>query len=77
MHAATVEARLEELGMLLSLSRPEVLNDIPYLDSLLRMIMYRPDKPGRLFASKPEDCAWAADFWAGTASVIATAGSPP
>lgn len=36
MRAATREARLEELGVLNSFSRPRVFNENPYSESLLR-----------------------------------------
>ena len=36
MRAATLEARLEELGVLRSFSRPRVSNDNPYSESLIR-----------------------------------------
>ena len=36
MRAATLEARLEELGVLRSFSRPRVSNDNPYSESLFR-----------------------------------------
>jgi transposase InsO family protein len=36
MRAATLESRLEELGVLRSFSRPRVSNDNPYSESLFR-----------------------------------------
>ena len=51
MRAATVESRLEELGVLRSLSRPRVSNDNPYSESLFRTAKYRPDYPSRPFTS--------------------------
>ena len=38
MRAATLEVRLEELGVLRSLSRPRVSNDNPYSESLFRTV---------------------------------------
>ena len=43
MRAATLESRLEELGVLRSFSRPRVSNDNPYSESLFRTAKYRPD----------------------------------
>ena len=40
MRAATLEVRLEELGVLRSFSRPRVSNDNPYSESLFRTIKY-------------------------------------
>ena len=41
MRAATLESRLEELGVLRLFSRPRVSNDNPYSESLLRTSKYR------------------------------------
>ena len=60
MRAATLESRLEELGVLRSFSRPRVSNDNPYSESLFRTVKFRPDYPSRPFASKAEACEWVA-----------------
>ena len=62
MRAATLESRLEELGVLRSFSRARVSNDNPYSESLFRIAKYRPDYPSRPFASKEEACQWVASF---------------
>lgn len=62
MRAATLERRLEELGVLRSISRPRVSNDTPYSESLFRTVMYRPDYPRRPFRSEQESCSWACAF---------------
>jgi putative transposase len=62
MRAATLEVRLEELGMLRSFSRPRVSNDNPYSEALFRTAKYRPEYPSRPFAGKEEACQWAAAF---------------
>jgi transposase InsO family protein len=62
MRAATLESRLEELGVLRSFSRPRVSNDNPYSESLFRTVKYRPDYPRRPFQSVEEACAWVAAF---------------
>lgn len=62
MRAATLESRLEELGVLRSFSRPRVSNDNPYSESLFRTVKYRPDYPNRPFASKAEASEWVAAF---------------
>jgi transposase InsO family protein len=62
MRAATLEARLKELGVLRSFSRPRVSNDNPYSESLFRTVKYRPDYPSRPFSSKAEACEWVAAF---------------
>lgn len=62
MRAATLEVRLEELGVLRSFSRPRVSNDNPYSESLFRTIKYRPDYPRMPFTSKEQACLWVVDF---------------
>ena len=62
MRAATLERRLEELGVLRSFSRPRVSNDNPYSESLFRTAKYRPDYPRRPFASKDNACQWVSSF---------------
>ena len=42
MRAATLESRLEELGVLRSSSRPRVSNDNTYSESVFRTAKYRP-----------------------------------
>ena len=59
---ATLEVRLEELGVLRSFSRPRVSNDNPYSEALFRTAKYRPDYPSRPFAGKEEACQYAAAF---------------
>ncbi|WP_311134149.1 integrase core domain-containing protein [Synechococcus sp. CS-1333] len=62
MRGGTLESRLEEMGVLRSFSRPRVSNDNTYSESLFRTVKYRPDNPGRPFASKDEACEWVAAF---------------
>ena len=62
MRAATLESRLEELGVLRSFSRPRVSNDNPYSESLFRTAKYRPDYPRRPFASVEDACLWVVSF---------------
>ena len=62
MRAATLESRLEELGVLRSFSRPRVSNDNPYSESLFRTVKYRPDYPRKPFLSKRQACEWVAAF---------------
>jgi putative transposase len=62
MRGAALESRLEEMGVLRSVSRPRVSNDNPYSESLFRTVKYRPDYPSRPFANKEEACEWVATF---------------
>ena len=54
MRAATLEVRLEELGVLRSFSRPRVSNDNPSSDSLFCTVKYRYDYLKCPFKSKEE-----------------------
>jgi len=47
MRGATLESRLEEMGVLRSSSRPRVSNDNPYSESLFRTVKYRADYTSR------------------------------
>jgi transposase InsO family protein len=62
MRVATLETRLEELGVLRSFSRPRVSNDNPYSEWWFGTVKYRPDNPQRPFRSKDEACLWVAGF---------------
>jgi len=45
MKAQTVRAKMEELGVLPSYSRPRVSDDNPYSEALFRTLKYRPEWP--------------------------------
>jgi len=49
MKGATLLARLQQLGMMLSFSRPSASNDNPYSESLFRTLKYRPEYPEYAF----------------------------
>ena len=51
MTSYTLKARLADLGMLMSHSRPRVSNDNPYSESLFRTVKYCPAWPSKGFAS--------------------------
>ena len=51
MTSYTLKARLTELGMLMSYSRPRVSNDNPYSEALFRTVKYCPAWPSQGFAS--------------------------
>ena len=62
MKAFTMLAKLKELGVMPSFSRPRVSNDNPYSESLFRTMKYRPEYPEKPFQTL--DCArdWAERF---------------
>ncbi|WP_315858153.1 integrase core domain-containing protein [Cyanobium sp. Morenito 9A2] len=62
MRAATLESRLEKLGMVRSFSRPRVSNDNPYSELLFRTTKRRPGCLRKLFASREEACLWVSAF---------------
>ena len=62
MRGATLESRLEEMGVLSSFSRPRVSKDNPYSESLFRTVKYRPDYPSQPFTSNDKACEWVAAF---------------
>ena len=62
MKGATMLAKLQELGVATSFSRPSVSNDNPFSESAFRTAKYRPDFPTRPFTSVAEARAWARSF---------------
>lgn len=61
MKGSTFVAKLQELGLMASYSRPSVSDDNAYAESLFRTCKYRPDYPGA-FASLEQARAWALSF---------------
>lgn len=62
MTSYTLKARLAELGMLMSHSRPRVSNDNPYSESLFRTVKYCPSWPAKGFRSLAEVRDWMLSF---------------
>lgn len=62
MKGATMLAKLQDLGVATSFSRPSVSNDNPYSESAFRTAKYRPEFPSRPFESLEEARVWAASF---------------
>jgi transposase InsO family protein len=61
MKASTFLAKLQQLGIMPSYSRPSVSDDNAYAESLFRTFKYRADYPG-VFASLEQARAWALRF---------------
>jgi len=61
MKASTFVAKLQELGIDASYSRPSVSDDNAYAESLFRTCKYRPEYPG-VFATLDDARAWALRF---------------
>lgn len=61
MKGATFAAKLDELGVTPSYSRPGVSDDNAYAESLFRTCKYRPEYPGA-FATLDEARAWVLRF---------------
>jgi putative transposase len=62
MTSHTLRARLAELGMPMSHSRPRVSNDNPYSESLFRTLKYCPAWPSKGFASLADVRDWMLAF---------------
>ena len=62
MKAQTMKAKLEELGVLSSYSRPRVSNDNPYSEALFRTLKYRPEWPSSGFAGLDDARNWVHNF---------------
>ncbi|MCD4718431.1 MAG: IS3 family transposase, partial [Desulfobacula sp.] len=62
MKAATMLAKLQDLGVVPSFSRPRISNDNPYSESLFRTLKYRPEYPNKSFESICEARVWANRF---------------
>ena len=62
MKAATMLAKLQDLGVIPSFSRPSISNDNPYSESLFRTLKYRPEYPEKPFETISEARVWADQF---------------
>ena len=62
MKGATMLATLQKLGVVPSFSRPRVSDDNPYSESLFRTMKYRPEYPGKPFASLDNAQQWVEGF---------------
>jgi len=62
MKSATLLAKLDELGVTPSRSRPRVSNDNPYSESLFRTLKYRPTWPTAGFVDLAAARAWVKRF---------------
>jgi putative transposase len=62
MTSYTLKARLADLGMLMSHSRPRVSNDNPYSESLFRTVKYCPEWPSKGFKSLTAVREWMLAF---------------
>lgn len=62
MKGKTVLAKMQELGIVPSFSRPRVSDDNPFSEALFRTMKYRPDYPDGPFASLDAAQAWVDRF---------------
>ena len=62
MKSVTMLAKLQDLGVMPSFSRPSVSNDNPYSESLFRTLKYRPEYPEKPFEDIYEAREWADRF---------------
>ena len=62
MKGQTMLAKLQDLGVASSFSRPRVSDDNPYSEALFRTLKYRPGYPRRPFATLEHAIAWMTGF---------------
>ena len=62
MKAVTMLAKLQELGVMPSFSRPSVSDDNPFSESLFRTMKYRPEYPEWPFENLDDAREWADRF---------------
>ena len=62
MKAQTMRAKLDELGVQSSYSRPRVSNDNPYSEALFKTLKYRPNWPSSGFRGLAEARDWVNKF---------------
>jgi putative transposase len=62
MKGKTMLAKMQELGIVASFSRPRVSDDNPFSEALFRTMKYRPDYPDGPFASVEAAQAWVDRF---------------
>ena len=64
MKGNTMLAKLQQLGVMPSFSRPHVSDDNAFAEAIMRTIKYNPAYPERPFGDLPEAEAWVATFLA-------------
>ena len=62
MKSLTMQAKMYDLGVVSSRSRPRVSNDNPYSESLFRTVKYSPRWPSEGFSSLENARGWVKDF---------------
>jgi putative transposase len=62
MKSLMLKAKMEELGVQSSFSRPRVSNDNPYSESTFRTLKYRPNWPSSGFKTLDEARSWVHEF---------------
>ncbi len=62
MKSLTFKAKMEELGITSSYSRPRVSDDNPYVESLFRTLKYVPSWPSKGFGSLEVSRVWVEKF---------------
>lgn len=62
MKSVTMVAKLQDLGVMPSFSRPSVSNDNPYSESLFRTLKYRPEFPEKPFYNIDQARDWVSRF---------------
>jgi len=76
MKGNTMLAKLEQLGVMPSFSRPRVSDDNAFAESVMRTVKYHPSYPERPFADLDDARAWCSPSSLGTTRSTCTAASP-
>ena len=62
MKSLTFKAKMDELGITSSYSRPRVSDDNPYVESLFRTVKYMPNWPTKVFETLDSSRSWVEAF---------------
>ncbi|WP_083843576.1 DDE-type integrase/transposase/recombinase [Desulfobacter postgatei] len=62
MKSVTMLAKLQDLGVIPSFSRPSISNDNPFSESLFKTLKYRPEYPAKPFDAMLEAREWVHNF---------------
>ena len=62
MKSVTMLAKLQDLGVIPSFSRPSISNDNPFSESLFKTLKYRPEYPAKPFDTMLEAREWVHTF---------------
>lgn len=62
MNSLTFKAKIDELGITSSYSRPRASDDNPYVESLFRTVKYMSSRPSKGFENLDSSRSWVEAF---------------